>query len=49
MNSVLFYKTLRKNFPFEPTLKQDIFFQKIAEFVINNKKNEIIFLEYRKT
>jgi ATP-dependent exoDNAse (exonuclease V) alpha subunit len=45
MNSVLFYKTLRKNFPFEPTLKQDIFFQKIAEFVINNKKNEIFVLK----
>jgi hypothetical protein len=31
MNSALFYKTLRENFPFEPTLKQDIFFQKMPE------------------
>ena len=45
MNSVLFYKTLRENFPFEPTLKQDIFFQKIADFVINNRKDEIFVLK----
>ncbi|VXA99489.1 ATP-dependent endonuclease [Flavobacterium sp. 9AF] len=44
-NSSLFYKTLRDNFPFEPTLKQDIFFQKIADFVQNNKENEIFVLK----
>lgn len=45
MTSALFYKTLRENFPFNPTLKQDIFFQKIAEFVISNNKNEIFVLK----
>lgn len=45
MKSSLFYKTLRDNFPFEPTLKQDIFFQKIADFVSNNKNDEIFILK----
>lgn len=45
MTSALFYKTLRKNFPFDPTLKQDIFFQKIADFVVNDKKDEIFILK----
>ncbi|MEQ3661829.1 MAG: AAA family ATPase [Flavobacterium sp.] len=45
MTSALFYKTLREKFPFNPTLKQDIFFQKIAEFVISNNKDEIFILK----
>ena len=45
MTSALFYKTLREKFPFNPTLKQDIFFQKIAEFVISNDKEEIFVLK----
>ena len=45
MSSTLFYKTLRQNFPFEPTLKQDIFFQKISEFVTNNDTSEIFILK----
>lgn len=45
MNSTLFYKTLRQNFPFEPTLKQDIFFQKISEFVTNNDNSEVFILK----
>uniref|UniRef100_UPI00404A2FDA ATP-dependent DNA helicase n=1 Tax=Flavobacterium sp. TaxID=239 RepID=UPI00404A2FDA len=45
MTTALFYKILRDNFPFEPTLKQEIFFQKIADFVLNNKKNEIFILK----
>ncbi|WP_430400772.1 ATP-dependent DNA helicase [Flavobacterium sp.] len=45
MTSALFYKTLRENFPFNPTLKQDIFLQKIAEFVISNNKDEIFVLK----
>jgi ATP-dependent exoDNAse (exonuclease V) alpha subunit len=45
MTSALFYKTLREKFPFNPTLKQDIFFQKIAEFVISNDKDEIFVLK----
>ncbi len=45
MNSTLFYKTLRQNFPFEPTLKQDVFFQKISEFVTNNDNSEVFILK----
>lgn len=45
MTSILFYKLLRDNFPFEPTLKQDIFFQKIADFVINSSNNELFVLK----
>jgi ATP-dependent exoDNAse (exonuclease V) alpha subunit len=45
MTTALFYKMLRDNFPFEPTLKQEIFFQKIADFVLNNKKDEIFILK----
>ena len=45
MTSALFYKTLRQNFPFEPTLKQDIFFQKISEFVTNNNTLELFILK----
>ena len=45
MTSALFYKTLRENFPFNPTLKQDIFLQKIAEFVISNNKDELFVLK----
>lgn len=45
MTSKLFYKLLRDNFPFEPTLKQDIFFQKIANFIIDAKNDEIFVLK----
>ncbi|UOX35649.1 AAA family ATPase [Flavobacterium sediminilitoris] len=45
MTSALFYKTLRDNFPFDPTLKQDIFFQKIADFVLKKENDEIFILK----
>ncbi len=45
MNSSLFYNVLTKSFPFQPTYKQDIFFQQIAEFVTNNDNNEIFVLK----
>jgi ATP-dependent exoDNAse (exonuclease V) alpha subunit len=45
MNSSLFYKILRQEFPFSPTQKQDIFLQKIAEFVTNPNKDEIFVLK----
>ena len=45
MSSQLFYSVLQKKFPFKPTVKQDIFFQKIAEFVTNANKNEIFVLK----
>lgn len=45
MNSGLFYKILRQNFPFNPTLKQDVFLQKIADFITNGRKDEIFVLK----
>ncbi|RDI14482.1 ATP-dependent RecD-like DNA helicase [Flavobacterium sp. AG291] len=45
MNSASFYKLLRQRFPFEPTIKQDIFLQKAAEFVTNNNNEEIFVLK----
>jgi ATP-dependent exoDNAse (exonuclease V) alpha subunit len=40
-----FYTILKRNFPFEPTSKQDIFFQMIAEFVQKPKRNELFVLK----
>jgi hypothetical protein len=45
MSSQLFYTILRKSFPFQPTVKQDIFFLKIAEFISSPNKNEIFVLK----
>ncbi len=45
MTPVLFYKILRQNFPFSPTLRQDIFLQKIAEFVVGGGKNDLFVLK----
>jgi len=45
MSSQLFYSVLQRNFPFQPTVKQDIFFQKIADFVTNTNKNELFVLK----
>ena len=45
MNAALFYKTLKTKFPFNPTIKQDIFFQKVAEFLTNSKQDEIFVLK----
>lgn len=45
MSSSLFYSLLIRNFPFQPTYKQDIFFQQIAEFITNNDNNEIFVLK----
>ncbi|WP_291117192.1 ATP-dependent DNA helicase [Flavobacterium sp. UBA6135] len=45
MDSSLFYSILHKNFPFQTTLKQDIFFQKIAIFATNESKNELFLLK----
>lgn len=43
MNSSLFYSILQKKFPFAPTYKQDIFFQKIAIF-LTEPDNDTIFV-----
>ena len=45
MISAPFYATLKKSFQFVPTVKQDIFFQKIALFVTNYKNDEIFVLK----
>jgi ATP-dependent exoDNAse (exonuclease V) alpha subunit len=45
MNSQTFYSILHRKFPFQPTVKQDIFFQKIAEFITNTHTNEIFVLK----
>ena len=45
MNSSHFYSLLRRQFPFTPTNKQDIFFQQIAEFITNDDNNEIFVLK----
>lgn len=45
MTTTEFYQTLRNNFPFEPTLKQGVFFQKIANFVTNQNTSEVFILK----
>lgn len=45
MNSATFYKLLRQKFPFDPTIKQDIFLQKAADFITNVSKDELFVLK----
>jgi ATP-dependent exoDNAse (exonuclease V) alpha subunit len=45
MVSKPFYTLLSRDFPFNPTLKQDLFFQQIAEFLTNTNTNEIFVLK----
>ena len=45
MSSSNFYSLLKRNFPFQPTYKQDIFFQQIAEFITNSNNDEIFVLK----
>jgi len=45
MTSSQFYSLLRQQFPFQPTVKQDIFLQKIADFVTNKNSNEVFVLK----
>jgi ATP-dependent exoDNAse (exonuclease V) alpha subunit len=45
MNSSLFYSLLQKKFPFQPTFKQDIFFQKIAIFLTEVNNSTIFVLK----
>ena len=45
MNSSLFYSVLQKKFPFAPTYKQDIFFQKIAIFLTDTHNDTIFVLK----
>ena len=43
MTSSQFYSLLKRQFPFQPTVKQDIFFQQISDF-LTNKNDEQIFV-----
>ncbi len=45
MISAQFYSLLTRNFPFQPTLKQDIFFQKVASFITSNSNDTIFVLK----
>ena len=45
MTSNQFYSVLRNQFPFQPTVKQDIFFQMIAVFLTNTNKDELFVLK----
>ena len=45
MIAATFYKVLSDAFPFEPTTKQDIFFQQIADFTTNQNPDEIFVLK----
>ncbi len=40
-----FYSILLQNFPFNPTVKQDIFFQQIASFLTNANNEEVFVLK----
>ena len=40
-----FYSILSQNFPFNPTIKQDAFFQKIAVFITNVNNDSIFVLK----
>ena len=45
ITSSLFYKLLHQNFLFQPTEKQNLFFQKIAVFLLNTSNDEIFVLK----
>ncbi len=45
MRGTEFYKELKHEFPYELTLKQDIFLHKIAEFVTNDLQDELFVLK----
>lgn len=45
MSSSSFYSILTRNFPFQPTYKQDIFFQMVSEFITNTSNDEIFVLK----
>ncbi|GFZ94641.1 ATP-dependent exodeoxyribonuclease [Aquaticitalea lipolytica] len=45
MNSSEFYKLLKKQFPFEPTTKQNIVLDQLSEFVFDNTPNTLYLLK----
>lgn len=40
-----FYKTLIEQFPFEPTLQQQIFFQKVTEYLMLSGDDAVFVLK----
>lgn len=44
MSSDLFSRYLTQNFPFQPTIHQQQFFQRISEYVTENRKNALFLL-----
>ncbi len=40
-----FYELLKKDFPFEPTLKQDIVLQKLSSFMLSGSKDDLFLLK----
>ena len=45
MHSQEFYSLVKENFPFEPTLKQDIVLQQLSEFIFDTSPNSIYVLK----
>lgn len=45
MNSAEFYSLVKKQFPFEPTLKQDIVLQQLASFIFDTSPNLLYVLK----
>ena len=44
-DNTTFYKILKADFPYEPTLKQDIVLQQLSDFVLSPKNNTIYLLK----
>jgi len=45
MNSTQFHTLLKENFPFDLTLKQDVVLQRLANFVLDNKEDNLFVLK----
>ncbi|MGY0392329.1 ATP-dependent DNA helicase [Bizionia sp. KMM 8389] len=45
MNSNEFYSLVKQQFPFNPTLKQDIVLQQLSEFIFSERKNDLYLLK----
>lgn len=45
MRETEFYELIKKDFPFNPTLKQDIVLQKLAHFVLSGTKDSLFLLK----
>ena len=49
MSPTQFYSILMNNFPFQPTANQDIFFQKIATYILQPKDELFVLKGYAGT